>query len=185
MTPHLRFPAISFAALERECARELEQRRATFRRQVERGRMLQAEADREIALASAWLEDVRRIRWCWQEQWSSSSAAIGPQGRPGSAPVTPEHGFSWKDRHAALLRELELRARFYPQWIAGGRLLESDAAAQVACLECLLAIYEDGWDWRGSDGLTPLHSPTADAEFNALQAARAARQGTAQKELTL
>ncbi len=172
MTPHLAFPAVTFEALEAELGRELEQRRRFYPGRVEKGRMLQEDAEWELAIALAWREDVARIRACWLE-------------RPGSPPTRPAHGLSWNDRRRGLLRELDMRGRFYPGWIDSGRLLERDAAHQLACLECLLAIYEDGWDWTGSGGKTPHHSPIAEQDFRALRAEVDARTGRTQKELAL
>jgi hypothetical protein len=172
MIPHIAFPAITIAALEAELARELEARRGFYPGRVGKGNMLQAEADRELALAAAWLEDVARIRACWFD-------------RPGTAPAAPQHGFAWQDRRAGLLRELGLRRRLYPQWVAGGRLLADQAAQRIACLACLLALYEDGWDWRGSDGRTPHHSPLAEREYAALRAEVDAREGRSQQEMAL
>jgi hypothetical protein len=169
---HIRFPDISPAALERELGRELEARRALYARRLETHRMLPAEAERELAIAAAWREDLARIRAAWIET-------------PGTIPAPPAHQFSWKDRRAALMRELDQRRRFYPEWIAKSRLTQAAADHQVECLECLLAVYEDGWDWRGSDGLTPLHSATADAEFTALHTEIAQRNGRAQQQMEL
>jgi hypothetical protein len=170
--PHITFPTVSAAALERECERELAQRRRFYEGRVAKGNMTPEEAKHGLAIAAAWREDVARIRAAWI-------------ATPGTSPAPPAHEISWRERRAGLLRELDMRARFYPGWIASGRLLQADADRQVKALECLLAIYEDGWDWRGSDGLTPFRSAAADAEFNALQADRAARRGTAQEELVL
>lgn len=155
MTPHLAFPSVDFRSLAGEVEREAGQRERFYPERVAKGRMLQADADRELALAHAWLEDVARLRRCWQDQ-------------PGSAPAPPAHRVPWLARRDGLLRELKLRERVYPNWIAGGRMSEGEARQRTACLACLLAIYEDGWDWRGSDGLTPHHSATAEREFYAV-----------------
>lgn len=172
MTPHMAFPQVSLEALAAELAREAEARAAFYPGRVAKGNMLQAEADRELAIAGAWQEDLRRIRSCWFE-------------RPGEPPAPAMHGLAWRDRRAALLRELDLRRRIYPEWIAGGRMLEAQAAHRIACLACLLAIYEDGWDWRASDGATPATSATAAQEFHALRADVDAREGKAQHALAL
>jgi hypothetical protein len=188
MTPHLAFPAITFAHLEAELRRELEARAGFYPGRVSKGNMLQAEADRELAAAAAWLEDVARIRDLWtapaasplrlsSPPGSSSRQAIAEQGAGGA--------LSWRDRRSSLLREMGLRRRVYPEWVASGRLLEHQAAHRLACLECLLALYEDGWDWRGSDGLTPMFSALAAEEFTALRAEIDARDGRSQKELEL
>jgi hypothetical protein len=171
MNLHLAFPAITLDQVAAELQREAQQRRDFYPGRVAKGNMLQAEADRQLALAAAWREDLERIRACWST--------------PGASPAAPAHGFSWRDRRAALLREIGLREKHYPEWIAGGRLLERDAVHQLACLSALLAVYEDGWDWRGSDGSTPFHSAVADQEFTALRADVDARHGRSQHELAL
>lgn len=133
MIPHLRFPAVSAAALEEELAREIEARRAAYPRLVGEGKLLQADADRELALARAWLEDARR--WI---------AAFGLPETPLAA-----HGRSWVDRRQGLDRELGLRRRLYPRWIEQGRLTAEQAAHRIACVETLLALYDDGFDFVG------------------------------------
>lgn len=175
MIPHIAFPAITWAALEAELARELQQRRALYPKRVETGRMLQAEASGETAIAMAWAEDLARMRARW----------LSPAPRGAFPFPHPSHPITWAARRRSLLRELGMRQRFYPEWIAAGRLLADQATHQLACLQCLLTIYEDGWDWRASDGLLPSQSQIAAAEYAALQTEAVARNGTAQKELAL
>lgn len=170
MIAHLSRPAITLEHVAAELAREHRQRAEFYPGRVAKGNMLQRDADHELAIAAAWLDDVSRMAAAWGN---------------GHPPEPSRFAFTWHDRRAALQRELELRARFYPEWIAKGRLAETDAAHRTACLEALLAIYEDGFDWRGSDGKTPFHSATADQEFTAMRADVAARQGRSQKELDL
>ena len=171
MIAHLRHPAITLAAIAAELGREAAARASLYRRKVEAARMTQAEADRGLALAAAWREDVDRIAAAWGN---------------GQAPAPPRHAIAWKERVDGLTRELELRRRFYPDWIAGGRMTQAEAAQQIACLEALLAIYHDGWDWRGSDGKLPGESAAAGAEWLAHAAAvQLARDPDRQKEMTL
>ena len=125
-------------ALARELEREAGQRERFYPDRVAKGRMLEADASRNIIVAHAWIEDARRIRQCWFDA-------------PGTPPAPPAHGVDWHSRRFYLLRELELRARVYPRSIAEGKLLEADARQRTACLEALLAIYEDGWDFPGSE----------------------------------
>lgn len=132
----IRYPGITAAAIERECGRELEARRSLYPKLVEGGRMTPAERDRKLAIAAAWLEDTRRL------------------ATPASAPAAT-HGLTWHVRRGALIEELAARARLYPQWIDGGRLLEADARQRIACMESLLRRYEDGWDYAAPDGTRP------------------------------
>lgn len=178
MIAHLAFPAITLAAIAAEAEIELDQRRGFYPGRVSKGNMLQEAADRELALCAAWAEDVARISAAWSA---------------GAAPRAPQHSFTWHDRREALLRELDLRARFYPDWVAGGRLLADQAAHRTQCLQALLAIYEDGWDWACSgcaaqpkaDPCSRVFCPIADQEYRALRADIDAREGRSQKELEL
>jgi hypothetical protein len=87
---------------------------------------------------------------------------------------------------AELEREIALRRRFYPEWIEAGRLTPADADRRRQALEALLWIYQDGWDWRGSDGRTPAFSAAAEAEWRAHQARiDLARDPERQKEMAL
>ncbi|OYX62713.1 MAG: hypothetical protein B7Y88_13750 [Sphingomonadales bacterium 32-64-17] len=134
------FPHVSLVTIEREVKREFGHRRKLYAYKVDRGSMLAEVADRELALASAWGEDLARM--------------IAALDQPG-APAPAGHGFSWHERRGAVLRELDLRDRLYPKWIADGRVIERDAAHQVACLQCLLELYEDGFDFTGFNGARP------------------------------
>lgn len=130
--PH-RFPAITFAAIAAELAREAQARIATHARELARGRMAPADVAREAALVAAWQEDCRRM------------AALQPGQNPNAAP--PRHGLTWRARVQGLTRELDLRAKHYPAWIEQGRMTATQSAHQVQCLQALLAFYHDGLDW--------------------------------------
>lgn len=170
-TPHIAFPDVTLAQLEAEIAREWDLRRRVYPDRVAKGNMTQDEADWQLRIAEAWSKDAWRIKQAWFIDH-----------RP---PIAPPHGLTWRDRRAGLLRELELRRRVYPRQIASGNLLEIHATRQLRPLECLLAIYEDGWDWFGSDGQRPGHSATAAAEYLELLASIADRQGLTQQALAL
>lgn len=162
------------AATEAELRRELGQRRAVYPGRVAARRMLQAEADDQLALAAAWIEDAARVR----------TSFFSP---PWSAPVEPAHGLSWRVRRSGLLRELALRGRFFPGWIAKGKLTSAQADHRIACLERLLELYEDGWDWCASNGrrgnnALAVRDPLERAawhEFEAIRADRLARTAEA------
>lgn len=171
MIAHLRSPAITLAAIAAELGREAAARHSLYRKRVDAARMTQAEADRGLAIAAAWREDVERIAAAWGN---------------AQEPAPPRHAISWRDRVQGLQRELELRRRFYPEWIDAGRMTAAEGAQQLACLEALLAIYHDGWDWRGPDGRLPGESPLAEQEWLAHAAAvNLARDPERQKEMTL
>lgn len=179
MTAHIAFPHITLATLANELAREVGERRRVYPSRVSQGKMLQRECDYQINLFMALQQDVTRMRACWVDR------QIPPP------PAT--HGFTWSARRAALLRELDLRSRFYPEWVGNGRLLEREAAHRIACVQCLLEIYEDGWDWIASTGLRgnsvlavtdPAHA-AACAEYAAVLAENTARKGASQREFAL
>lgn len=171
MIAHLRSPAVTLALLAAELGREAAARAALYRRKVDEARMTEAEAERGLALCAAWREDVERMTAAW---------GVGEPTR------APRHAFSWKERVDALQRELELRRRFYPEWIDAARLDRADADRRLQCAEALLWIYLDGWDWRASDGKTPMFSDQARQEWNAHQAAvDLARDPERQKEMAL
>lgn len=137
MTFHLRHPNITAAHVVRECARELEQRRRFYPTRITEGRMLADEAERQLAVAAAWLEDARRI--------ADSDYTPDPLAPPG-------HTISWAERRTALARELGLRSKVYPRHIATARMTQADADHRRACLLALAARYDDGFDWRASNG---------------------------------
>ncbi len=39
-------------------------------------------------------------------------------------------------------REIAMRARLYPQWVANGRLIQSKADAEIAAMKAVLATLE-------------------------------------------
>lgn len=140
--PH-RFPGITMAAIAAELLREQASRRAVYGRAVDKGSMEPREADWQHALTRAWIEDAARF-----------ARALAPVdlGQPMLDPRTlpPSHAITWQDRRAGLQRELDQRARFYPRWIDKGNLDPAQARHQIACLEALLALYEDGLDFPGT-----------------------------------
>ncbi len=153
MNAHYLFPGVTLAAIAAELARELDARLRLYPRRVESGRMTEDERDRELAMCRAWAGDVAlivRMRESAAENWRRFLVGLPEQPLP-----RPAHTFTWHQRRHALDRELGLRHRFYPEWIGNGRLAKADADRRIACLEALAAIYDDGFDWRASNGLPP------------------------------
>lgn len=173
--PHSRHPDISWRKLQEELRRELGLRQQLYPGRVQSARMSRAEAEREIALCRAWAEDVQRM----------IDRSRMPHPRPPLLDCPPQHGFTWRNRQEALLREIAMRERLYPEWIRAARLSREQAHHRLACLHCLLDIYEDGWDWCGSDGMLPSRSKTAAEEFAAMRGFAEARNGLSQQELAL
>lgn len=152
MTPpfHLRFPAITAAQVLAECARELEQRRGFYPRRIAEGRMTAEEAEAQIAVAAAWHADVARII-AFEDAAHRSGGDLA--GREAAPPLpAPSHGIAWATRREALRRELALRARVWPTRITEGRMTAAQADHRRDCLLALAARYDDGFDWRASNG---------------------------------
>jgi hypothetical protein len=124
------FPGITYAAATTEAERELASRRRLYPDRVKTGRMKAEEADFQIQIMAAIAEDTRRM------------ALIAEDVPPAT------HGFSWTDRRRALERELDLRGRFYPQWIASLRLTQANADRQMNALKAILWRFDAGFDWQ-------------------------------------
>ena len=159
MTPfHHRHPAITNEAVLEECRRELEQRRRFYPARIHQGRMIRAEADREIALCAAWGEDVERIitfESAAALRWQQFRQSEGREGLAITTLCAAIHGLTWNARREALAREIALRARVYPQRVAEARMTRSEADRQIAALEALADRYDDGFDWHASNGIRP------------------------------
>jgi hypothetical protein len=135
-----RYPDLTWRHIAAELERELAHRLNFYRRQVDKSAMTDAEARHQIALFEALAEDCARF-----ERAHASAPMVNPLTIPA------KHRFSWRERHDALLRELGLRERLYPQWIDKGTLLQADADDRRRRLEALLALYEDGLDCPPAD----------------------------------
>lgn len=133
VSPHNLFPHITMRHIAQELERERRARQNVYPARVERGNMLQAEADRQLQLLDAMIADAKRL------------------DVPGRTPPAT-HGVPWAARRDALVRELALRDRHYPQWIKTAKIRAEDAAHRRDCLQSLLEIYDDGFDWSASNG---------------------------------
>lgn len=136
MIPLSTFPDVSIADIVTELQREADARRRTYPDMVRKGNMTNAEAEDGFAIIAAMLSDCGRMAPAWR-------------------PREQDHTWSWDQRRVALQRELALRERLYPRWIEEGRLAQDNATRQARRLRALLWIYEDGFDWRPSNGLAP------------------------------
>lgn len=171
---HLRHPAITLEAIEIELRREADMRARVYPTRIATAKMTPKQAECEIAVCAAWLADVGRLRASW----------FTPHPL---APAT--HGISWNDRRRALDREIALRARVYPDRVATAKMTPDQAERQIACLTCLAAIYDDGFDWIAGNGALPSQDEQARREWNdhwqaveARQRAQAAAGGSANKK---
>ena len=102
--------APSFAALRAELVREAEARRRTYPGQIDKGRMTAQDAAWQHGVLAAIVQDLAAV------------IAV-------AVPALPPSPYSWADKRSALTRELDQRRRFYPGWIAKGRLDEGQAAS--------------------------------------------------------
>lgn len=192
---HLHHPAISAQQVRAECARELAQRRRFYDRRINEGRMTAEEAAHERTCAEAWLADVDRII-----AFEAASAAAWERFKANPAEPhvlhlpPPSHPVSWRDRRAALARELSLRARVYPRRIEEGAMTRAAADHQRACLAALADRYDDGFDWTASNGERPQWASTAPTEETRAarrewdqhrQAVEARRQPATQGEMAI
>lgn len=128
-----------------ELAREGAARRAAYPGMIERLRMTADQADYEMALCAVWQADLARYA-----PWLTDTLLRIP-----IAPVLRSGGFSWHDRRNGITRELDRRARLYPQWIAGGSLDAAEAAKRTARLSAMADLYDEGFDWHDSFGNRP------------------------------
>lgn len=125
---------VTYAEAATEVERELSFRRRTYPDRINSGRMKRADADYQLAIFAAIAADVLRM------------AHAGPSPMPAAA-----HTFTWAERRKALERELDYRDRFYPEWIAGGRLTQARADRQRFALQAILCRYDAGFDWIPDD----------------------------------
>ena len=135
--PSAHHPGVSYAAIRAELQREATARARLYPKRVESGRLTPADAARECELIAALLADVATM--------ASYHAADAQNVTWRVEPRLSAHPPTWEQRRFCLHRELDLRRRLYPQWIAEGRLTQPDADRQTAALDCLLSVYDQGW----------------------------------------
>lgn len=166
---------VTFAQLVAELDRELAMRRQVYPDRIETARMSMAEAERELALCAAWIEDLGRVQDLRQRMaaaWHAHNMPLWAACRAAG----PAHDFSWRDRRQALGRELQLRRRVYADDVATARLTQADANHRILCLEILARLYDYGWDW-------PHENPSLDPDFHRHQLARDPENETARAML--
>jgi hypothetical protein len=176
MLVHSAFPDVSLADVTAELHRERAARASLYPKRVQDGRMTEAEAKFGRDVIDAMIADCARLVWPRQN-------------------CAETHVFSWAQRCAALKSELAFRARLYPEFIAAGRFDQAEGERRIARLTALLWVYEDGFDWRASNGARPAMAKWQDRtreEDAAMrewwqheQAVMEARYPAAQEELLL
>lgn len=102
-----------WAALKREVIEELGNRQRLYPGRVAKGRMKNAEADKQLRV--------------WRGVAQEFDRALLPPGGVGEA--------TWTEQVHALRREISLRRHFYPQWVLAGRLDGAEADRKLRLLE--------------------------------------------------
>lgn len=142
--------------LRDELERELHQRRNSYPARVDKGRMHRHDAERGIDMMRALVEHYRRIETmdAWYEgqdtpQGDTLWQAHLKQDAIAEAALQP---FRWSEVVIALQREILLRRKYYPQWIAGGTLEPLRARHQLERIETV----HFHW-WVGMSHFMPDH----------------------------
>jgi hypothetical protein len=115
---------------------EYAQRNRHYPRRIEAGKMSQIEADKQQGVMRAIVNDLRP---------------------PKDAHNPQSDAFTWADKVHALRREIALRRRYYPTWVADGRMT---AAAAREALETFEGIHENYWRWNCSPEAIEARSQT-------------------------
>jgi hypothetical protein len=50
--------------------------------------------------------------------------------------------FTATEKFDCIQREIKMRRRVYPRWVADGRMTQEKASAEIACMEAIAADYE-------------------------------------------
>lgn len=165
---------IELPQIRAEIERELKQRKSFYPDQVIALKMDQASADHQIACAAAWLEDLDRIA-----AFEAAAAAAweafkqDPSDKTVITTMPPaQHKVSWKDRRAALERELRLRRHHYAKRVESLQMTQDQADHRIACLQALADRYDDGFDWIASNGARPRFAVTHPVADDVTQARR-------------
>lgn len=142
-----RYPGVTYADVAAELTREAAARRRAYPGMIEQGRMTAEDAEAGYRIAAAWLEDLARFVGYLQI----------PAPRPHAMPFQYRtQGFTWAERRAAIAREQDQRARFFPRSIASARLDAAEAQRRNDRLAVMAEIYDDGLDWHDSFGTRPI-----------------------------
>jgi hypothetical protein len=163
-----------------EIARELDHRRAIYPRRVDKGRMTSQDADRGIDAFAAIAADLRvEALWTvWGATQPGTAADVDARrayrhAHDQAAPLLA--AFTWSQLVGALRREIALRRKFYPQWVASGTLGKADARHRLERIE---AVHFQWWRWGhnimpdelGPCQREPLKTPLTGASLDAWKA---------------
>lgn len=138
LSPESADPAdVPHSARREEIARELHRRRPYYTKQIDRHRMTQADADREIDCMKAILADL-------------------------DGDMQAGNAFPWEAKIHCLRREIGMRRKFYPEWIAKGTVDKAQAKIQLERMEAVHFAYwrhMDHWRPEGATRMPPLFTP--------------------------
>ncbi len=59
---------------------------------------------------------------------------------------------TFAEQVAELKREIALRGRVFPKWVAAGKMKQTQADHRIACLEATLSYLEDSANFRLGNG---------------------------------
>ncbi|MEV4934387.1 hypothetical protein [Sphingobium sp. LSP13-1-1.1] len=142
--------------LREELERELHQRRASYPGRVDKGRMHAHDAEQGINLMRGLVEHYRRVEAmdAWYEGRDTPQGEALWQAHLKQDAIAGQalQPFRWSEVVCALQREIILRRRYYPQWIAGGTLEPIRARHQIERIEAV----HFHW-WVGMANFMPDH----------------------------
>ena len=139
-----------------EIERELHQRRESYPGRVDKGRMTAHDAEYGVDIVRAIAEDLRHQQLL--DQWSESFQRTGQDDAEIWARVEAQQltaaralaPFRWAELVTALQREILLRRRYYPQWVAKKTLDPIRARHQLERIEAVHFLY-----WVGARHFMP------------------------------
>lgn len=121
-----------------ELDRELHARRAAYPRRIQNGQLSQEEADYHLAEFQVLVDDARarQALIVWHDGGKQAEAWAALQ-RLDARVADHMTRWTWSDLVAGLRREIDLRRRGYPRWIAKGSLTKDDARHRLERLEAV------------------------------------------------
>ncbi len=142
LSPESALPAtIDERLIVGEIEREMHHRRSAYPRHVAKGQKSPEEAEHEIDLMAAIHADLATLllldRWYLSRSVDHARELDEAQRRAADR-IAP---CGWSALVACLRREIDLRRRYYPRWIAAGSLQADDARRQLERIEAAHFLY--------------------------------------------
>ena len=142
--------------LREELERELHQRRSSYPSRVDKGRMRPYDAERGIDIMRGLVEDRKTCEaldlWYEQQDTPQGDDLWNALNRQEAIADAALQSFRWSEVIIALQREILLRRKYYPQWIAGGTLEPLRARHQLERIEAVHYYW-----WVGMHRFMPDH----------------------------